>query len=99
MYNAYDPLLMLDKQTRNQVVVILQTGRKQSLFRTSIIGEWHLNDDGYTTTLSIEQLVCSTLLQEYIPITNATVDTFLALWVIDCLKVRVNIVKSVPQLC
>ena len=31
MYDAYDPSLMLDKQTRNQIVVISQTGRKQSL--------------------------------------------------------------------
>ena len=79
MYDAYDPLLMLDKQTRNRIVVISQTGRKQSLFRTSIIDEWQYNDDDYTTTLSIKQIVCSTLLQEYIPGKNATVDTFLAL--------------------
>ena len=79
MYDVYDPLLMLDKQTRNQIVVISQTGRKQSLFRTSIIGNWHTIDDGYTTTLSIKQIVCSTLLQEYIPIKNAILDTFLVL--------------------
>ena len=79
MYDAYDPLLMLDKQTRNQIVVISQTGRKQSLFRTSILGEWKYNDDGSTTTLAIEQIVCSTLVQDYIPDKNATVDTFLAL--------------------
>ena len=28
MYNAYDLLLMSDKQTQNQIVVISQTGRK-----------------------------------------------------------------------
>ena len=78
-YDAYDPLLMLDKQTRNQIVVTSQTGRKQFLFRTSIIGKWHLIDDSYTTTLSIEHIVCSTLLQEYIPIKNATVYTFFIL--------------------
>ena len=79
MYDAYDPLSMLDKQTRNQIVVISQTGRKKSLFRTSILGEWKYNDDGSTTTLTIEQIVCSSLVQKYIPEKNATVDAFMVL--------------------
>ena len=62
MYDAYDPLLMLDKQIQNQIVVLSQTGRKQPLFCTSIIDEWHIIDDSYATTLSIKQIVCSTLL-------------------------------------
>ena len=32
MYDAYDPLLMVDKQTRNQIVVISQTGTKNVCF-------------------------------------------------------------------
>ena len=79
MYDVYDSLLMLDKQTRNHIVVISQAGRKQSVFCTSILGEWMYNDDGCTSTLTINQIVCSTLVQDYIPDKNATVDTFLAL--------------------
>ena len=67
MYDAYDRSSMLDTQTRNQIVVISQTGGNKSLLRTSILGEWKYNDDGSTTTLTIEQIVCSTLVQDYIP--------------------------------
>ena len=79
MYDAYDPLLMVDKQTRNQIVVISQTGTKKCLFRTSILGQWMYNENGCTSTLTIDQIVCSSLVQDYIPDKNATVDTFLAL--------------------
>ena len=79
MYDAYDRSSMLDKQTRNQIVVISQTGGNKSLFRTSILGEWKYNDDGSTTTLTIEQIVYSSLVQSYIPEKNATVDAFMVL--------------------
>ena len=37
------------------------------------------NENGCTSTLTIDQIVCSSLVQDYIPDKNATVDTFLAL--------------------
>ena len=79
MYDAYDLLLMVDKQTQNQIVVISQTGTRKSLFCTSVLGQWMYNENGCTSTLTIDQIVCLSLVQDYIPDKNATVDTFLAL--------------------
>ena len=52
--------------------------RQTPLFRTCIIGEW-LSGKGRTVPLTMEEIVRSTLVQQYIPVKNANVDTFLAL--------------------
>ena len=78
LYDAYDPVLMADVNTRNQIVVISQTGTKTPLFRTSIIGEWY-SVDSNNVSLSMNNIDCSTQVQHYIPQKNATVNTFLAL--------------------
>ena len=78
IYDAYDPILMADLRTRNQIVVNLCTGTQIPLFRTCIIGKW-LSGKGRTVPLTMEEIVCSTRVQQYIPVKNANVDTFLAL--------------------
>ena len=69
---------MADDKTRNQMFVISHTGTQTPLFRKSIIGKWH-TVGCYNATLSINDIVCSTQVQQYIPPKNATVDTFLTL--------------------
>ena len=78
MYDAYDPVLMADLRTRNQIVVNSCTGTQTPLFRTCIIGEW-LSGKGRTVPLTMEEIVRSTLVQQYIPVKNANADIFMAL--------------------
>ena len=69
IYDAYDPVLMADLRTRNQIVVNSCTGTQTPLFRTCIIGEW-LSGKGRTVPLTMEEIVCSTRVQQYIPVKN-----------------------------
>ena len=66
LYDTYDPVWMADIKTRNQIVVISCTGTQTPLFRTSIIGDW-FSVDSDKVSLSMNNIVCSTQVQHYIP--------------------------------